>query len=519
MKQARGCLRLVSVGIKEYCLISAWAVAFTCGSGCLGLRGSISLSASTSSTRAYFQYELSPAFQIQAAIPLAMGNEVLTQSVFAESAFAAKGKIAGAELAAGKLAINDAAGFLAKADAISNRGLSTLSVISLGSANDPWGFSVGANRWALLAAKGPLYSDAAFQYVLADRPGRLAVAAGFLMDAQQEIGIALRHVSPWMAIGAGYFQNSSSILARIQMLPNFQSARQIQADLDWAKGAAARLDFSFRKGNSSIEGFAYVEAGDFISATGNVAAYDALIYSHYNVVFPGSPIIKSISLRTGIYSKQGAVSPKTGNLPTWGQYPDPLLLRYWPDKASINLKIDNTERRFNIFNSPGVLGSAFSAGVSIEPSDWRAKLQMDLHKRYAGKQYPQYGISLAIQGFLALPEDEANAVAADPENAEENAAAGNFYKYPEQQGRAISYLDKFLGRMQISLSFLFEKFSSRLTLAIPLNAEEFRTYSCKILIGLKTGSSRLEGSLMLEYDPEAMIMLLPYARVFASFAL
>ena len=522
MKQASNCLRLVNVGIKEYCLISAWVVAFTCGSGCLGLGGRISLSASTSSTRTYFQYELSPAFQIQAAIPLAIGSEVLTQSVFAESAFAAKGKIAGAEFAAGKLAINDAAGFLAKADAISNRGSSMLSVSSPGSANDPWGLSVEAKRWALFAAKGPLYSDAAFQYVLADRPRSLAVAAGFLMDAQQEIGTALRHASPWIAISAGYFHHSSSILARIQMLPNFQSARQIQADLDWAKGAAARLDFSFRKGNSSVEGFAYAEAGDFISASGDVAAYDALIYFHYDAVFPGSPIIKSVSLRAGIYSKQGAVSPKTGSLPAWGQYPDPLLLRYWPDKADINFKINNTERRFNIFNSPGVLDSAFSAGISIEPSDWRARLQMDLHTRHAGKTYPQYGINLAIQGSFALPEDEANA-ASEPENAvenaEENAAAGNFYEYPEQQGRAISYLDKILGRMQISLSFLFEKFSSRLAVAIPMNAEESRTYSCKIQIGLKAGPSRLEGSLTLEYNLEAMIISLPYARVFASFAL
>lgn len=519
MKQTLDSLRLVNVGIKEYCLISAWAVAFTYGSGCMGLGGSISLSASTSSTRMYFQYELAQAFQIQAAIPLAIGNEILTESILAKSAFAAKSKIAGIEFVAGKLSINDAAGFLAKADAISSSGSSTLSVSSPGSANDPWGLSVGAERWALFAAKGPLFSDAAFQYVLADRPRRLAVAAGFLIDAQQEMGTALLHASPWIAISAGYSHHNSSILARIQMLPNFQGARQIQTGLDWAKGAAARLDFSFWKGNSSIEGFAYAEAGDFNSASGETAAYDALIYSRYEGFFSDSSIIKSVSFWTEIYSKQGAVSPRSGDLPAWGKYPDPFLLRYWLDKASINLKIDNAQRRFGLFDSPGVLDSAFSAGISIEPSEWRARLQMDFRIRHAGKTYPQYGINLAILGSFALSGDEANSGAESETTIEtitENVAKD---EDPEQQARAISCLDKFLGRMQISLDFLYEAFFSRLTVGIPISTEEPRSYSCKIQIGRNTGTSKFEGSLMLEYKPKEKLISLPYARVYASFKL
>lgn len=526
LKQTSNCLRLVNVGIKAYCLAAAWIAAVSCSSGCLGLGGRVSISASTSSTRTYFQYELSPAFLIQAAIPLAIGDEVLTQSVFAESALVVKGKIGEAEFTAGKLSVDDAAVFLAKADAISSRGLSTLSLRTPGSVNDPWGLSLGAKRWALYAARGAPYSHAALQYILADRPGRLGIATGFLSDAHQEIQTALRYASPWIAISAGYFNQSANILARMQMLPNFQNASQMQAGLGWAKGAAVRLDFSFRKGNSFVEGFAYAETGDFISASGNVAAYDALIYSHYNAAFPGSPILKSLSFRVGIYSKQGAVSPKTGNLPAWGQYPDPLLLRYWPDRADINFKINNTERHLGIFQSQGILGSSFSADVSIEPSDWRASLQMDLHARNAGKAYPQIGVSLAIQGSLALAEDEANPASETEnsvenafENSAENTASGNSYEYTEQQGSATSYLDKISGRMQIALSLLFEKFSSRLAVALPMNGGESCIYSCKIQVGLKTGSSRLEGSLTLEYNPKAKNLSLPYARVFASFAL
>jgi hypothetical protein len=465
--------------------------------------GNISLSASPTGARAYLSMALPFDVLINASAPLSFDEEAL-----GSSSFTVKGKLGGLSLAAGKLKISDAAGFLARPDLVSSRGTSLLYSANLGNAGDPLGIAAASQRLSLFLTRGEPYTCGALQYLLLERAARLAIGLGTLLGGEDQ-GSVVHRLRPWLASGAGYCASNVSFLARLQLYPDFEAASGDFFDFAWLKAAACRLDISWSSPRQKIKGFLYAEAGDFVSATGKVASRDALARIDYDADISCIPLVRNLSVSLSAFSKQGVAETAVQTTPSFGTFPDYLALKYWPDGGEGDFSIENKELRVGIFGAVLVLGSSFSGAVVKKPGEWSGKFGFDLDMRSARpptprsaasqpaaspSTAPQLGLGFALQ--TSCPEQE-NASEADGDFSDISE-----YEESEDASATVQTADStlILDRALIALRAASGSFSCRISVDIPLRSSDSDALRVKIRASAKMAHFLLEASGTADFE-------------------
>lgn len=457
-------LRFVHVGKKKLQCAAIFVLlpltaALSLDASARSVSGNISLSTSTTGTRAYLSLILPFDALINASMPLSLDSEILNSA-----SFTAKGKLGGLTLAAGKLKISDAASFLARPDLVSSRGSSLMYSGNLGSASDPLGISATSSRLSLFLAKGEIYSCGALQYLFLDNPARVAISVGALLDEEDQNSV-LHRMKPWLALGSGYSVSNISFLARLHVYPDMEAHR---GDFSWLKAAAGRLDISLRASKQKMKGFLYAETGDFISATGKAASHDAMAQLDYEVDISRIPLFKNFSAGLSVFSKQGAAVPVMGDTPSFGTLPDPFALKYWPDGGKVHFGIENKEVRTHVFDTDVGLSPSFSGTVAREEGQWSGKMGFDLDIRSAGppaprSPAPQLGLGFALQASCSEQKDASEAEDGDFSGISE-------YEESDDTSATARNMDgKFIfDRVLVALRAAFDPFSCSVSTDVPL---------------------------------------------------
>ncbi|GAB6277328.1 MAG: hypothetical protein SAMD01599839_18680 [Rectinema sp.] len=478
-------LRLVHVGKKKLQCAAIFVLlpltaALSLDASARSVSGNISLSTSTTGTRAYLSLILPFDALINASMPLSLDSEILNSA-----SFTAKGKLGGLTLAAGKLKISDAASFLARPDLVSSRGSSLMYSGNLGSASDPLGISATSSRLSLFLAKGEIYSCGALQYLFLDNPARVAISVGALLDEEDQNSV-LHRMKPWLALGSGYSVSNISFLARLHVYPDLEAHR---GDFSWLKAAAGRLDISLRASKQKMKGFLYAETGDFISATGKAASHDAMAQLDYEVDISRIPLSKNFSAGLSVFSKQGAAVPVMGDTPSFGTLPDPFALKYWPDGGKVHFDIENKEVRTHMFDTDVGLSPSFSGTVAREEGQWSGKMGFDLDVRKAMSKVSQLGVGFALQ--ISCSEQES---ASDGPN-ETFAGIAEYEGSDDTSATARNMNGKFIfDRGLVALRAAFDPFSCSVSADMPLGHSDSNTLHVKIRISAKMSHFFVEAS-------------------------
>jgi len=454
--------------------------------------GNLSFRFSPTETRAYVSMVLPRDVLINASAPLSLESDALRSS-----SFTVKGKLGGLSLAAGNLKISDAAGFLARPDLVSSRGESILYSTNLGNSSDPLGIAVASSRLSLFLTGGELYTCGALQYLAIDGAVRLATSLGTLLDSEDQ-GSLMHCLRPWFAFGVGSCVSNVSFQTRVQLYPDFEAAGGDFFDFAWLKAAACRLDISWSSPRQKIKGFLYVEAGDFVSATGKVASRDALAQIDYVADIVWIPFAEDLSFGLSVFSKQGAADTVVVETPSFGAFPDSLALKYWPDGAKGRLRIDNKELRAALFHATILLDSSFSVEVIKKPDTWSGKFGFDLNirspsytaapsaspklaasqARESHPRAPELGVELTLQSSRQVQEEVSKADEDFGDISEYEAAED--VSATAQGASGALMLDRAMGALSVD----FGEYSGRMAIEFPLKPSD----SDAFLITLRTSA-------------------------------
>lgn len=469
--------------------------------------GNISLSASPTGTRTYVSLALPFDARVNASVPLSLDSEKLSSS-----SLTARGAVGGLNIAAGKLKISDAASFLARPDLVSCRGSPLLYSANLGSASDPLGVSVDLARFSLFLTKGNLYTCGSAQYLLSDRAGRLAISVGALLAEGNEASVMSR-LSPWLAIGTGYCAPDISCLARFQIYPDFETGHNDFFSLSWLKAAACRLDILWRSSRQNIKGFLYVETGDFVSATGQVAGHDAMAQIDYEADISFIPLVKDFSVHLSAFSKQGAAEPAAVATPSWGAFPNYLALKYWPDGGEISFSIKNKEKKAAILSVPIFLDSSLSGTAAKKTGGWLGKIGFDLDVRSAKMAMIQLGGSFELKTSFA--EEESASDGADDTFSDISAYEESEDTTTTQNTDSIFRLDRAL----IVLRAIFSPISCRVSADLPLGTSDSGVLRVQLRVSAKMPHFFLEASGTGDFTMREQLFSMASAHVYVKIPL
>ncbi len=459
--------------------------------------GNISFSVSPTRTRTYMSMALPFDVLINASAPLSFDRGALRSS-----SFTVKGTFGGLNLAAGNLKIGDAAGFLARPDLVSSRGGSLLNSANLGNSSDPLGIALASSKLSLFLTRDKLYTCGALQYLLLERAAHVIVSLGTLWDEGSQ-GSIVHRLRPWFASAVGYCVSNVSFLARAQVYPSLEGAGGDFFDFAWLRAAACRLDISWRAPRQRMTGFLYIEAGDFVSATGKISSRDALAQIDYVVDISWVPFVKSFSLGMSVFSKQGAAETEGGATPSFGTFPDSLALKYWPDGAEGRLGIENKELRGVLFRTILIFDSSFSWDVVKKPGTWFGKFAFDLNVRSLGalalsSADSQSALPQALAPKLGLEFMLQTSCRGQQKASEADGNFGDISEYEAAedasstvQGSAGALtLDRAIGALRVA----FGAFSCRTAVEFPLTPSDSDAPRIKVRASAKVGHLLVEAS-------------------------
>ena len=471
--------------------------------------GNISFSASLTGTKAYLSMALPFDTVLNASVPVTIDSEALSAS-----AFTARAKAWDCSLLLGKLKITDASGFLARPDLAASRGDSLVCCGNLGGVTDPLGISFATSRFSFFLSRGGLYDGGGLQYLMLDSPARLVFGAGALLEEEGQTSL-LSRLKPWFALGTGYRASNLSLLARFHAYADLDNGGSTFSDFSWLSAAAGRFDISWKASIHTIKAFLYMEEGNFISATGKVSRYDALADIDYELDISRILIWKRLALAISANSRQGALELASVKAPAFGSFPEPFVLKYWPDSGKIDFKIENKELKAQVCGVSFGLTSAISGNVTKKAGDWTGSIGMDLDAKVPRRALSSLGIGFAIEASGAEQEDttDDNTDAAFEDIAEDGTDEVT-YETDQDKGGFFN-----LNRASASLRAAFASLSASFTADLPFARTASDTMLLRARLSAKMPHFIIEASGSGRLKMEGNSFSIASARIYVKIPL
>lgn len=477
------------------CSMLAWT-AETSGER---LSGNLSFSASSKKAKISLFLKYSSDAFINLSIPLSIDKEWLENL-----AFTGKTKLVGYYIDAGKLAVKDSASFLIAPVLVSAKGKSTLLLGDIGKSSDPIGISISSSRMSLLAGKGDPYAFAAMQYLCAQEALLVSIGVGTLLDTENSIGILAR-LNPWISIGIGYTASSISFMIRSHIYPDYQNKSENSFDIAWLRGIGTRIDMSISAKSQKLQGFFYIETGNFLSALGKVANYDAMAQIDYEADISFMRILKSLNVKLSAFSKQGLVEPLDARNPSSGTLPDLWTMKYWPDGGKIGLIIESQKAAFCLFQTDLNIKTNISGALAINSISWSNKIALDLVLQRAGSSIEMLKINGILQGSHSIGQKLGEIEEETDSESIGNEESGYFEQIEEQytSSNIGSSSSPAFDRLLLSCRLKISPFSFLTSVNLPIYNMDSRAITGKIGMSLVDHRLHMELSVSMQFNPES----------------